>query len=225
LQKENIIYNYRYENEESNGDYQLVLRGNIEHPTNDLLFFKLYELLITVFKTNDDAYPQFHLSPVLEYHYQTCKYSKFEFVTIFAAAYRQEKKQKALLPLIKEVIYFIDSWLNLHEKNSVIYEGTIRVSAIADETVAADGRIPLGTPYTLIPEPTTVQEAFQRLKFLTAQQVCEYYIEEFERHHPDATSEVYFSEIASLDKFINSVSMMKWRTLLKERIAIFSMSI
>ncbi|GAB2972045.1 hypothetical protein GCM10027049_02100 [Mucilaginibacter puniceus] len=201
--EEKILYDYRYEDSVATSEYQIVLPKAAPTPTNTDLFIKLYELLVDVFEAHQINVSAYYLSPVLRHQYESCKYSKFAFVTGFATAYRQLLKNGQLR--IIEVNQYIDHWLNLHERNSVIYEGTVRVAAVADEETARRMDVPVGTPYTYIPEPKSPKEAFQRLKFLMAQQMAEHYISEFERLHAEPTAEVFFSEISQLDKFIASI--------------------
>ena len=203
MEVEKILYDYRYEDEVATSEYQIVLPKGAPAPTNTNLFIKLYKLLIGVFEAHQVNVSSYYLSPVLRHQYESCKFSKFAFVTGFAAAYRQLLKDGQLQ--IIEVNQFIDHWLDLHERNSVIYEGTVRVSAIADEEGARRMEVPVGTPYTYIPEPTSPKEAFQRLKHLMAQQMAEHFISDFERLHAEPSSEVFFSEITQLEKFIASV--------------------
>jgi hypothetical protein len=65
--------------------------------------------------------------------------------------------------------------------------------------------IPVGTPYTYIPEPTNDIEAFQRIKFLLGPQICEAYIREFQQKYKEPTAEIYASELAPINAFINDV--------------------
>lgn len=200
MEAEKILYDYRYEEEVATSEYQIILPNGAPTHANADLFIKLYELLVDVFEAHYRNVSDYYLSPVLRYQYETCQYSKFAFVTGFAADYRQLLRKGHLRNI--EINQYIDHWLDLHERNSVIYEGTVRLSAIADEATAERMKVPVGTSYTYIPEPTSPKEAFQRLKFLMAQQVAEHYISEFERLHAEPTPEVFFSEITQLEKFI-----------------------
>lgn len=197
-----IVFDYRFNDDEPRGKFQLVVDRTVGEVTNELLFEKLYALLVHAVNVLS-----IRPSAVIDHHYEQCTYSKFAFTTELAAQYREAKKNNRLYLKSLDVNLILDRWLEEHERNSVIYEGTIRKAGIVDEEDAQRMEVPVGTPYTYIPEPQSNLEAFQRLKFLTGQQVCEFKIREFKRNHINPSSEIYLNEVSKLKQFIESVNI------------------
>ena len=197
-----IIFNFRYEDESGDDPYQLIVSRDGAPTDNTLLFLQFYQLLASLLKPGKENTDFYYLAPALEYHYW--KFSpRFAFVNVLADQYEQaEKIGKLILPRINA---YLRHWIEQKENNSAIYEGTIRLPALVDEEMALRQNIPLGTPYTYIPEPATDLEAFQRLKFLVGPQVCEYHLKEFEQKYKEHTAEIYASELADINSFVDDI--------------------
>ncbi|OOQ59830.1 hypothetical protein [Mucilaginibacter pedocola] len=197
-EKKPIVFDYRLENEVNQEPFQLVISRTEGPVDNELLFLSLYERLRAEILPGREQMYYNDLSRVLHHHYWKNE-TKFVFVNELAGAYH--KARKAGLLNDARVNDFLEDWLSERETNSAIYEGTIRLSAVADEQTALRMEVPVGTPYTYIPEPQSDREAFLRLKFMMGPQVCEFLIREFNRKYQEPTAEVYVSELAPLKKF------------------------
>jgi hypothetical protein len=203
LEKEKpLIFDYRYDDEASVTPYQLTLRRSGQPINNALLFLRLYALLESLYQPEREPVYFNDLEPALEYHYWRF-WPRFAFVNELADQYEQAKKDG--LPGSAPVNAYLDYWLAQKQNNSAIYEGTIRLSAIADGSIKFQRDIPAGTPYTYIPEPVNDLEAFQRLKFLMGPQVAEHYIAEFQQKYKEPTAEIYAAELAPINTFINDI--------------------
>jgi len=197
-----IIFNFRYDDETGDEPYQLIVSRDGAITDNSVLFLQFYQLLASLLNSERENTDFYYLAPALEYHYW--KFSpRFAFVNVFADQYEQAKKNGQLaLPRINA---YLRHWIEEKRTNSAIYEGTIRIPALADEEMALRKNIPIGTPYNYIPEPATDLEAFQRLKFLMGPQVCEYHLREFEQKYKEPEAEIYASELAAINSFIDDI--------------------
>jgi len=197
-----IIFDFRYDDESGDEPYQLVVNRAGKWTDNTLLFLQFYQLLESLLKPGRDNIYFYDLAPALEYHYW--KFSpRFAFVNELTDQYEQAEKAGQLT--VPQINAYLQYWLEQKGTNSAIYEGAIRLSALVDEEMAFRQNIPVGTPYTYIPEPANDLEAFQYLKFLMGPQVCEYHVREFEQKYKEPTPEIYASELAPINDFIDDV--------------------
>jgi hypothetical protein len=197
-----IIFNFRYDDESGDEPYQLIVSRHGAPANNTELFLQFYKLLASLVNSGSENTNSYYLAPALEYHYW--KFSpRFAFVNVLADQHDEAEKNGHLtLPRINN---YLRHWIEQKGNNSAIYEGTIRLPALVDEKMSVRQNIPVGTPYTYIPKPRTHLEAFQRLKFLMGQQVCEYHVRQFEQKYQQLKAEIYTSELATINNFIDDI--------------------
>jgi hypothetical protein len=93
----------------------------------------------------------------------------------------------------------------LIENKASIYEESIRVKSVyskEDEMRDPENKKE-GLEYTFIPHVSNEAEAFERLKFLTGQQLSELYQKHFFRKYPKITNEIIQEEIDVIEAFIS----------------------
>jgi hypothetical protein len=207
-----IIFNFRYDDESYDEPYQLIVGRHGGPASNTELFLQFYKLLAGLVNLGSENADSYYLAPALDFHYW--KFSpRFGFVNELADQYEQaEKIGQLTLPRINT---YLRHWIEQKGYNSAIYEGTVRLPALVDEEMALRQNIPVGTPYTYIPVPETHIEAFLRLKFLTGPQVCEYHSREFEKKYKEPKTEVYASELAAIDSFIDNIDYKELKAALE----------
>lgn len=91
------------------------------------------------------------------------------------------------------------------ENKASMYEESIRVKSVyskEDEKRDPEHK-KKGVKYTFIPLVSNEAEAFERLKFLTGQQLSELYQKHFFRTYPKITNEIIQEEIDDIEAFIN----------------------
>jgi len=202
------FYDYRYIGEEEGDIYQLVIDQTSSELSNEDLFNRLYHFINVELQLL--MAENFRLSPYncLEHHYMSCKLPRFAFVNFTKEQYFIRKAQtEDTISENDETRSNFLRWFEDHEKNSAIYEGTIRIQKKASNEDAERMEIPAGTLYTFVPEPKNNEEAFQRLKFLTGPQVSEYLIKEFNAKYSQPNTDIYSAELLELNKFTDEINM------------------
>lgn len=201
-------FDYRITGEAEGEIYQLVVDGTSGDLSNEDLFGHLYNFINTDLQIL--MADNFRLSPYncLEYHYMSCKLPRFAFVNFTKEQYllRKARTVDAIVEN-EETRSNIWRWFEDHEKNSAIYEGTIRIQKKASLEDAERMDIPPGTLYSFVPEPQNNKEAFQRLKFLSGPQVSEFLIKEFNRKYSQPNKDIFSAELSDLNKFTDEINI------------------
>jgi hypothetical protein len=210
------LYYYQFRNSKADAlfTYPLAIPRGVKQISNEFLFDLLFKFLYGNLPALMAGNRFISAYNCLSYHHLFCNLPRFEFVKFAHERYDNRIVDEGI-PTARESIHQdVLRWFEDHECNSAIYEWTLRngKKIIAPDPEEPD--VPPGSWISRVPEPQNDLEAFQRLKFLTAQQTCEYMIKDFNRRYVNADQRIYQAELDDINNFIESTTTIDLRKAL-----------